>query len=273
MKAALNHMVAPGLPWPALFDLARATGATAIELRNDLGRPLFDGDSAEEVREAAHEAGLRIITLAELPRFNDFNEDRRAEAAALIAQAQACGAGGITLIPRNDGQGRGNGERIANLRLALRELVPMLREAGLTGYIEPLGFESSSLRHKSEAVDAIDGLGAQDCLALVHDTFHHVLAGGGAFYPDHTGILHVSAVVASAVALAQLTDAHRGLPVAGDRLDSAGQIAALAAAGWDGPVSLEPFAPEVHALADPAPAIVNSLEHVMAAGSEMPAPA
>lgn len=267
MTLALNHMVAPRLSWRALFELARATGAEAVELRGDLGRPLFEGDPAATVGQAARAAGLRILTLAELQRFNAFSDTVRDEATTLIAQAKACGAEGITLIPRNDGQGRGNGERIANLRVALRELAPMLVAAELKGFIEPLGFETSSLRDKSEVVDAIEGLGAQDTFALIHDTFHHTLAGGGACYPSHTAITHVSAVTDPAPSLAQMRDDNRVLPGAGDRLATTEQLEALANAGWTGPISLEPFAPAIHALADPAPAITQSFEYVRAAAT------
>jgi len=47
-----------------------------------------------------------------------------------------------------------------------------------------------------------------------------------------------------------------------DRLGNIDQIAALAAAGWSGPVSFECFAPGVHALADPAPAIRASMDFI-----------
>ena len=272
MQLALNQIAAPNLPWRAFLGLAAGVGAVGVELRGDLGRPLFDGDDPAEVGRAARQAGLRLLTVAELRDFNRFTDATRRAAEALIAAARACGAEAVTLIPRNDGGGRGNGERIANLRVALRELAPMLAEAGLTGLIEPLGFETSSLRDQAEAVDAIEGLGVGGTFALIHDTFHHRLAAGSGLHPAHTGLVHVSAVVDPAPAIGQMEDAHRVLPRPGDRLESGAQVAALAARGWDGPVSLEPFAPEVHALADPRPAIVESFEHVRQALAA-PAPA
>ena len=40
------------------------------------------------------------------------------------------------------------------------------------------------------------------------------------------------------------------------------QIAALQAAGWNGPVSYEAFSPEVHAYADPAGELSKSFDFI-----------
>jgi 2-keto-myo-inositol isomerase len=42
------------------------------------------------------------------------------------------------------------------------------------------------------------------------------------------------------------------------------QMKALVAAGYDGPYSFEPFAPEIHGLADPAAALGASIDYVKA---------
>ncbi|MGO4139887.1 hypothetical protein ACEQ6A_36365, partial [Rhizobium brockwellii] len=48
---------------------------------------------------------------------------------------------------------------------------------GIIGLVEPLGFEICSLRSKTEAAEEIRELGAESTFRLVHDTFHHHLAG------------------------------------------------------------------------------------------------
>ena len=75
-----------------------------------------------------------------------------------------------------------------------------------------------------------------------------------------TGMVHVSGVSDPGVAVTRMEDAHRVLVDAQDRLGTVDQVAELIAAGYDGPVSLECFAPEVHALADPEPAIRRSFD-------------
>ena len=59
-----------------------------------------------------------------------------------------------------------------------------------------------------------------------------------------------------------MLDAHRVLVDAGDRLGNLDQIRALLDAGYSGPFSFEPFAAEVHALADPEAALKNSIAFV-----------
>ncbi len=270
LSFALNHMTVARQSFATTLDLARSLGMAGIELRNDLPQPLFDGLSPEAAGERVRAAGLRLLALAEVKRFNDWSADKRAEALALMKIARAAGAEAVSLIPRNDNQGMGNGERQANLRLALRDLKPMLQDHDLVGMVEPLGFAICALRHKSEAVEAIEALNAWGRFRLVHDTFHHFLAGGGALYPDHTGIVHISGVTAPAIAAEDMTDAHRVLVDGHDRLGNVDQLAALHAAGWAGPVSFEAFAPEVHALADPAGALRKSMDFI---GSELGAKA
>ncbi|MCP3968997.1 MAG: TIM barrel protein [Rhodobacteraceae bacterium] len=262
LPRALNHMAVPGLRWDAFLDLARQLGCAGVEFRDDLNGPLFDGDDPEKVKAAASARDLRILALAEVKCFNDWSDARRHEAEALMRIAAACGAGAVSLIPRNDGLGCGNGERQANLRVALRELKPMLQQHRLTGLVEPLGFEICSLRSKAETVEAIEALGAAGCFKLVHDTFHHSLAGGGPVFAGHTGIVHISGVTDRALALHEMRDEHRVLVDAQDRLGNIAQIDELQRAGYQGLCSFEPFAPAVHALTDPAAALAGSFEFI-----------
>ncbi|MBW8283735.1 MAG: TIM barrel protein, partial [Rhizobium sp.] len=109
---------------------------------------------------------------------------------------------------------------------------------------------------------AVDGTGV---FKLVHDTFHHHLAGEPALFPAMTGLVHISGVTDPAVSVADLRDSHRVLVDSDDRLDNVGQIRALRAAGYSGPLSFEPFAPSVHALTDPRAAVRESIDYIRAA--------
>jgi len=262
LPKALNHMAVPGLRYDAFLGLARAMGCVGVEFRNDLSQALFSGDAASAVARAARASGLRILALAEVKAFNDWSGARRDEALALMRIAKSCGAEAVSLIPRNDGLGMGNGERQANLRLSLRELRPMLEAHDLIGLVEPLGFESCSLRLKSEAVEAIEDLGAADRFRLIHDTFHHAVAGGGPIFAGHTGIVHASGVTDPALSFSEMRDEHRVLVDRNDRLGNVEQIEALVAAGYRGPVSFEPFAPDVHAIADPQAELAGSFDFI-----------
>ena len=129
--------------------------------------------------------------------------------------------------------------------------------------VEPLGFPlTSSLSDKTETLAIIDEVGGGEVFRLVHDTFHHYLAGGGAFYPERTGIVHVSGVVDHALEVEEIADAHRVLVEADDRLGNVEQIIALRRGGYRGPISIEAFSPEVQRLSDPEAALRKSIEHI-----------
>lgn len=262
MEIALNHMTVASLSFRELVDLAARLGCCGIEVRNDLPQPLFDGMDPAAAGALVRDRGLRLLAVAEVKRFNDWSADKAAEAEDLIRIARAAGAEAVSLIPRNDGLGTGNGERQAALRVALKALRPMLEDHGLIGLVEPLGFEICALRHKAEAVEIIEALGAADRFRIVHDTFHHVLAGGGPLFAAQTGIIHISGVVDPGVTPARMTDAHRILVDGADRLGNIDQLARLAAAGCTAPVSFEAFAPQVHASATPEADLAASIQFI-----------
>lgn len=259
---ALNHMTAPNLHWKHFLDVAQALGCVGVEFRNDLPGELFDGADPSEVKAAVRARGLRFLALAEVKMFNDWSDAKRAEAEALMQIAVAAGAEAVSLIPRNDGVATDRGESRAVTELALRELLPMLRAHGLKAMVEPLGFEVCSLRYKDILAEAIASVGGEGTYYIVHDTFHHHLAGGGPIFPELTGIVHVSGVTDPGVSVSDMRDGHRVLVDAGDRLGNVEQIAALRAAGYAGPISYEPFAVSVHALTDPTAALAASMAFI-----------
>ncbi|MGP9789143.1 TIM barrel protein [Roseinatronobacter sp. NSM] len=267
MQFALNQMTAPHLPFASFLDLARDLGCMGVELRNDmagLGRPLFDGLDPAQAGALVRARGLRFLGLSQVYPFNSWDDARQAEVAALIDTAKRAGAETISLIPRNDGTGGAEGERQANLRVALKACYPLLVAADMTALVEPLGFGRSSLRSKQELVDMIAALDMGARLRIVHDTFHHTLAGGGALYAAQTGIVHISAVVDPSLRIEQMEDEHRVLIDRRDRLGNIDQMAALLAAGYKGAFSYECFSPETQALGDPLTALRQSFDFISA---------
>jgi 2-keto-myo-inositol isomerase len=261
LSIALNHMTAPRLDWRAFLDLAASLNCVGVEFRNDLPGQLFDGADPVMVGETVRARGLRFLALAEVKMFNDWSDGKRAEAESLMKIAVAAGAEAISLIPRNDGVATDRAESRKVTELALREILPMLKTYGLNAMVEPLGFEECSLRYKDVLADVIASVGGVGTLFMVHDTFHHTLAGGGPIYPELTGIVHVSGVTDS-IYVNEMRDPNRVLVDADDLLGNVAQIRALTAAGYTGPVSYEAFAPSVHALADSGPALKASIDFI-----------
>ena len=264
----LNHRVAPRANLSEFFDLAVRLGVSSVEIRNELpGVAIADGTPAAEVRDEAGRRGLTIASINALYPFNIWSEDRARQARDLIAYAHDCGAAGIVMCPLNDAayQAR-DGERLQAVRQALASLAPMLREAGVVGFVEPLGFPECSLRLKREAVEAIDAVEGADVFRLVHDTFHHAVAGETEMFPRRTGIVHISGVVDRAVGIAAVRDSHRVLVDAQDRLGNLAQIQGLEAGGYEGALFFEPFADSVSDSLDIAAALKDSMQFMR--GSE-----
>jgi 2-keto-myo-inositol isomerase len=260
---ALNHMVAPRKSVAELMELASTLGLDQVEVRNDLdGVPIRDGTPPARIRAEAEAAGVRILSINALQRFNDWNDARASEAQALARYAQGCGAQALVLCPVNDVNYRvAKSERLGKLRDALRALAPILEGAGITGLVEPLGFEESSLRFKADAIETIEELGLKERFRIVHDTFHHYLSGETRMFPEWTGLVHISGVDDPDLPLDQMRDAHRGLIEGDDTLGNVGQIIALMK-GYDGAYSFEPFAASVHATDDVAGSLEKSIRWI-----------
>lgn len=266
---ALNRMAAPRLPFAAFAALAQRLGIAAIEIRNDLPNvETRDGVAPSTVGTIARDHGLKIRSINALQRFDQFDRERAEEAAEMARYAAACGAEALVLCPTNSRRdGRDAARRHAELVDALRGLAPILRDHGLTGLVEPLGFEECAVRRKSQAVRAIEEVNAGSTFQLVHDTFHHHLAGEGLFFAARTGLVHISGVEDPALDASQMRDGHRVLVGGADRLGNATQLRRLLDEGYAGLVSYEPFAEEVASA--PADALEQqlriSMDHLRAA--------
>lgn len=259
MRFAMNHIAAPKLSLEAFFEMSKALGCTEVEIRNDLP-DIVNSVPAADVKAAAEKAGVSILSINALYPFNVWSGDLPDRAVALADYAAACGAQALVMCPLNDGNEVGFDDLVE----ALKKMKPILEERGLTGLVEPLGFPISSMRAKATAIEAIKAAGGEGTYKLVHDTFHHHLAGEAEFFPEWTGLVHISGVVDPDVAVADMLDPHRVLVDERDRLENVPQVRALLEAGYDGPFSFEPFAPAVHDLADPQSALGNSIDYVKA---------
>lgn len=274
IRFAINRISAPRIPFTEFTAICQRLGVEAIEIRNDLqGVELVDGTPAATVGAAAKAAGLAIRSINALQRFEQFDDARRTEAAALIRYAVESGTQALVLCPTNSRQdARSPEQRHADLVHALRELKPMLEAAGLVGLVEPLGFEECAVRRKSQAVRAFEEVGAGKTFRLVHDTFHHHLAGEGLFFPEWTGLIHISGVEDKALDASDMRDGHRVLVGSADVLGNIPQLRTLLAAGYTGYASFEPFAEEIAAAKDIEARLAASMAYLQdAVGVAVPA--
>jgi 2-keto-myo-inositol isomerase len=261
---SINRISAPRIPFGDFTALVKRLGVGAIEIRNDLPEAeMVNGAKAADIGAAAKAQGLTIRSINALQRFEQFDAKRLHEAQDMIAYAVECGAEALVLCPTNDLRDkRSADQRHLDLVHALQQLKPLLDKAGLIGLVEPLGFEECAVRRKSQAVRAIREIGGEDTFKLVHDTFHHHLAGEGLFFPELTGLIHISGVEDTALTPAQMRDSHRVLVGAADRLGNAAQLNTLLDAGYQGYVSFEPFAEEIAAAKDIEQQLASSMAYL-----------
>jgi 2-keto-myo-inositol isomerase len=264
IKFGFNHMISPSLTPDELVDAAAKLGAVAIELRNDVGdNSLKSVETARRVGARAADAGLEVKSVNALYPFNIWNEERARQTEALAGLAEACRATGLVMCPLNEGKMLEDPrEKAGSLRAALSGIRPILERHGLKGFVEPLGFSFSSLRLKRDALGAIDDIGGGDVFSLVHDTFHHRGAGEETLFATRTGLVHISGLEDTAISFTDMLDGHRVLVGPKDRLGNIEQLRQLYADGYDGVVSFEPFAKEVHGLLDPVAAVRDSMAYV-----------
>ncbi len=255
-RFALNHITVPHATWRGLIDLAGRLDCSGVEFRNDLGNPLFGDSSPEDVAAACADEGIEIFALAEVPRFNDGTSQVLDSVAELAQLARRANAGAIALIPRVGGPD----VSFEQLCEALDRIGAVLAGEGVRGLVEPLGFATSTLRDFDEARKAILATHGADRFGIVHDTFHKHLSVG----PVRTELvemIHVSGVNGGKADV-EMDDADRGLVDAQDRLGNIEQIRTLFAGGYDGPVSMEAFSPDVHALTEPEAALRASFDFI-----------
>ena len=257
MRFAINHISAPKLPLAEFFAMCRRLGVAQVEIRNDIP-DVLGTMTPQAVRAEAEAQGIAILSINALYPFNLWSGDLPDRARRMADYAAEAGVKSLVMCPLNDGT------RVPHSAVvgALDAMKPILKAHGLVGLVEPLGFPISSLRTKAEAIAAITEAGDDGTYRLMHDTFHHHLAGEAEFYPNRTGLVHVSGVTDPALAVGDMLDAHRVLVDTEDRLNNILQIKALLAAGYNGPFSFEPFATEVHDAPDPEAALRESMDYI-----------
>ncbi len=252
---SLNRIASPQLPLPAFLELTASVGMKLAEVRNDLpGVGVLDGLSEGELKAVLARTGVQIATINALYPFESARHlpANLEKLRGLVAEARKVGCKAIVMCPFNEkGDPRTPQQRVDELVAALDAYGPVYAEAGMTGLIEPLGFERSALRTKRAALDGIARCKYPGSFALLHDTFHHYLSGEQELFPKQTGFVHVSGVPAGKPRTAIVDDDDRILVDTSDAMDNRGQVAALLDGGCTAPVSFEPFSPAVRALTVP----------------------
>jgi len=259
---ALNHILAPNLNIQDFFKLSKNLNIQNIEIRNDLPKILFYNINANEIKKLVNDYKVNILSINALQKFNIWNKEREEELLFLCQFAKKCDCKGIVLVPLNTGEFVNKFERIELLNNSLKKINPILNDYELLGYIEPLGFEISSLRFKSEVVEAIDQISTKTNLKILHDTFHHYLANEEVIFPNLTGLVHISGISDTKIKNKEMEDDHRELINNDDVLQNVEQIINLKESGYNGVFSFEPFSKKIQNLDNPSHKVLKSINYL-----------
>ena len=259
---ALNHILAPNLNIHDFFKLAKNLNIQNIEIRNDLPKISLYNINAKIIKELVNNYNVNILSINALQKFNIWNKERKEELISLSEFAKKCDCKGIVLVPLNTGEFINKVERIKLLYNSLKNITPILNDYGLLGYIEPLGFEISSLRLKSEVAEAIDQISTKSNLKILHDTFHHYLANEEAVFPNLTGLVHISGISDTRIKNNEMKDDHRELINNNDVLQNVEQIMNLKESGYNGVFSFEPFSKKIQNINNPYNAVLKSISYL-----------
>ena len=272
-RFSLNRIIYPDLNLEDFFKFTADLGLNKVELRNDLpGKGVIDTYSPEEIKDLLKKYGIEILTINALQKFNLGVVLQQAIKALkeLISLSLSIGCKAIVLCPNNEVNDRRNSKEIFKETVgALKSFAPLFEESNLLGYVEPLGFKESSLSSLVTAMNAIKEAGCPN-YKIVHDTFHHYI-GPDTFKTiedkynlSYTGLVHISGVE-SVIPTEQYRDNHRILVSVQDRLKSKEQIELLIKLGYNGDISLEPFAKEVQKMEieEIKAAIDKSIEYIV----------
>ena len=260
---SLNHIITPNLDIPNFFKLAKDLNIHNIEIRNDLKKINFDKLDTGLINEYLEEYKLNIISINALQKFNLWNNDRKEELLSLCDFAKKIKCNGIVLVPLNTGEFIDKKSRRKILSNALKEISPILSSFNINGYVEPLGFKSSSIRYKKEVVEELGLIEHSHKFSLVHDTFHHYLAKEEEIFTDYTGLVHISGVVDKSLKIEDIKDESRELIDQCDILDNIRQIKKLVDNGYKNFFSFEPFSRKIHELNDPSELIRSSINYIL----------
>jgi 2-keto-myo-inositol isomerase len=245
----LNRIICPSYNIEAFFQLTYELGFNYIELRNDLpGKSITDTLTVRETNMLSERYNIKICTINALQRFNNPQELRiiKDELIHLSEVAKVINCPAIVFCPMNSiNDFRSPKEQFRDTVDMLIGLAPILKQYNIMGYIEPLGFKSSSLSSVITAMKAIKEVGYEG-YKIVFDTFHHAIGPDNLkkFSDEYdvklTGIIHISAVT-SDIPIENYRDEHRNIDFLNDKMKSKEQIEYFIKNGYNGIVSFEPF--------------------------------
>lgn len=252
-RFCINRKIAPNLSIERFFHLVNKCGLNKVELRNDMpSRKVADELTTAHLNSLADEYDIEIVTINALQYFNlpEHSSALLQEAEEMLKQAQEIHCHGIILCPNCSANDRRSAEQKEQDTLdALLLLAPLFKKYQITGLVEPLGFDISSLRSHLLAQSIIRKSATP--YKIVLDTFHYYLSDiNKAEFDAHIdvntiGLVHLSGVEETRLK-STLADEDRIMLSDKDKLNSKQQVRNLERLGYQGIYAFEPFSSQLN---------------------------
>lgn len=203
----INRKSAPGLSLADFLKLTHDLGIHHVELRNDLGKEvdnknILDGMSYAEVNELLTKYDIEVEDINSLGNTDDpsLREKNLGSLDEMISIAKHIGAKKILFCPVMDKyDSRSDIEKFDDGVETIKDYSKTLKENGMSGLFETLGFPESSIRTPFRALNIIESANVNN-FKVVADLFHWFMGGVTKEDLDNeldinkVGLIHISTV-------------------------------------------------------------------------------
>lgn len=254
----INRKAAPGLDLKDFIRMVADLGIKYIELRNDItgivdNSKILDNYQPEEIKDLLDEKGIQVVDINAQGNMDLVTklDENITSLEEMIRIGRVLKVKNILFCPvRDENDSRTSEEKYQGAVNNMKAYSNLLRENGMSGLLEPLGFMDSSLRTPWQAQDVIKDAGV-DNFKLVADNFHYYLANvtqkdfDTKVDPQMVGLVHLSSVI-NHKKREDLDDADRIMLDENDIMRADAHAKMFENSSYDGLYSFEPFSPELY---------------------------
>lgn len=256
-RFCLNRKAAPAIPLDQTIPFVSSVGINNIELRNDLyGAPdnqtILDNLDNNKVKDLLVKYNVSVESINAIGNMDkrEAIDENIKSLTEMLDIAKGLNLKNIIFCPvRSSEDVRKPSQRIDEAVANLKEYSQVLKEYGVNGLLEPLGFTDSTLRTPWEGQQVIEKSGVEN-FKLVADTFHYYLANVNEtdfrdkVNPEFIGLVHLSSVV-SKKDRGALDDQDRYMLADDDIMKSAEWAKRIEDSGYRGLYAFEPFSDDL----------------------------
>ncbi|MBA1392429.1 hypothetical protein EQ500_00710 [Lactobacillus sp. XV13L] len=254
----INRKAAPGLDLKDFIQMVADLGIKYIELRNDItgkvdNSAILDGYQPEEIKQLLDEKGIQVVDINAQGNMDlaEKLDENLTSLNQMIAIGKILGVKNILFCPVRDASDtRSDEQRRQGAIDNMKVYAKVLKENGMSGLLEPLGFVDATLQTPWLAQDIIKAAGV-DNFKLVADNFHYYLANvtkedfDTKVDPTMVGLVHLSSVV-NDKPREELDDADRVMLEDNDIMHVVNHVKMFENSSYNGLYSFEPFSPDLY---------------------------